>query len=98
MGGAEQAGLALPFAAVATATRSALATVGALIGVVALTQVVVLVGAGAWFPFAVPSLWTGTGGPGAAAEIGGGALALTAAVAPAAAVLVVAQWRRLTDV
>ncbi|MEU2199163.1 ABC transporter permease [Isoptericola sp. NPDC019482] len=92
------AGLVLPFAAVATATRSALATVGALIGVVALTQVVVLVGAGAWFPYAVPSLWTGTGGPGAAAEVGVGALALTAAVAPAAAVLVVAQWRRLTGV
>jgi len=92
------AGLVLPFAAVATATRSALATIGTLIGVVALTQLVVLVGAGAWFPYAVPSLWTGTGGPAAAAAIGGPALALTAAVAPAAAALVVVQWRRLTDV
>jgi len=92
------AGLALPFAAVATATRSPLATVGALIGVVALTQLVVLVGAGAWFPYAVPSLWTGTGGPDAAADVGGAALALTAAVAPVGAALVVAQWRRLTDV
>ncbi|MFC7879953.1 hypothetical protein [Isoptericola sp. NPDC057391] len=92
------AGLALPFAAVATATRSALATVAVLVGVVALTQVVVLVGAGAWFPYAVPSLWTGTGGPAAAAAVGGVALVLTAAVAPAAAALVVAQWRRLTDV
>ncbi|MGW8568096.1 hypothetical protein [Isoptericola sp. NPDC055881] len=91
-------GLSLPFAAVATATCSPLATVGALIGVVALTQVVVLVGAGAWFPYAVPSLWTGTGGPEAAADVGGAALALTAVVAPAAAVLVAAQWRRLTDV
>jgi len=92
------AGLALPFAAVATATRSPLATVGALIGVVALTQVVVLVGAGAWFPYAVPSLWTGTGGPEAAADVGGAALAITAAVAPVGAALVVVQWRRLTDV
>jgi ABC-2 type transport system permease protein len=92
------AGLSLPFAAVATATRSPLATVGALIGVVALTQVVVLVGAGAWFPYAVPSLWTGTGGPDAAADVGGAALAITAAVAPVGAALVVAQWRRLTDV
>ncbi|CAM3418108.1 hypothetical protein [Isoptericola cucumis] len=92
------AGLAVPFAAVATATRSPLATVGALIGVVALTQLVVLVGGGSWFPYAVPSLWTGTGGPAAAAGVGGGALALTAAVAPAGAALVVAQWRRLTDV
>ncbi|MCK9795297.1 hypothetical protein M1843_16215 [Isoptericola sp. 4D.3] len=92
------AGLALPFAVVATATRSPLATVGALIGVVALTQVVVLVGGGAWFPYAVPSLWTGTGGPDAAADVGGAALAITAAVAPVGAGVVVAQWRRLTDV
>ncbi|SKC40992.1 hypothetical protein [Krasilnikoviella flava] len=92
------AGLALPFAAVATATRSPLATVGALIGVVGLTQVVVLVGAGAWFPYAVPSLWTGTGGPDAAADVGGAAVAITAAVAPVGAALVVVQWRRLTDV
>ncbi|WP_344248907.1 hypothetical protein [Isoptericola hypogeus] len=92
------AGLALPFAAVATLTRSLLATVGSLIGVVAMTQVIVLVGGGAWFPYAVPSLWTGTGGPEAAAAIGGPALALTAVVAPAAAALVVAQWGRLTDV
>ncbi|WP_277211076.1 hypothetical protein [Isoptericola croceus] len=92
------AGLAMPFAAVATATRSPLATVGALIGIVALTQMVVLVGGGAWFPYAVPSLWTGTGGADAAAGIGTGGLLLTAAVAPAGIAVVVQQWRRLTDV
>lgn len=91
------AGLAIPFAAIATATRSPLATIGALIGVVALTQVMVLVGAGAWFPYAIPSLWAGTGGPAAAATIGGPALALAAAVAPAAAAVVTLQWQRLTD-
>lgn len=90
--------LAPPFAAVATATRSPLATVGTLIGVVALTQVVVLVGGGAWFPYAVPSLWTGMGGVQVAASVTPAALGLTAAVAPAAIAVVVRQWRRLTDV
>ncbi len=92
------AGLALPFAAVATVTRSPLATVGVLIGLVAFTQLIVVVGAGAWFPYAVPSLWTGTGGPQAAATVSPVALGLTAGVAPVAIVAVVHQWRRLTDV
>jgi ABC-2 type transport system permease protein len=92
------AGLAVPFAAVATWTRSPLATVGALIGTVAVTQVVVMLGGGAWFPWAVPSLWTGTGGEAAAASVPGAALALTAAVVPAALGALVVQWRRLTDV
>lgn len=92
------AGLALTFAAVATATRSPLATVGGLTGVVAFTQLVVVVGAGAWFPYAVPSLWTGTGGHDAAAGVSHAALWLTAAVAPLAITAVVQQWRRLTDV
>ncbi|WP_407320406.1 hypothetical protein UQW22_08125 [Isoptericola halotolerans] len=90
--------LAPPFAAVATATRSPLGTVGALIGIVAATQMIVLVGGGAWFPYAVPSLWTGTGGPEAAASVTPVALWLTAAVAPVAVAVVVRQWRRLTDV
>jgi ABC-2 type transport system permease protein len=92
------AGLALPFAWVATATRSMLGTVGALVGVVALTQVVVVLGGGLWWPYAVGSLWTGMGGPAAAADVGPTHLALTAAVAPAATVAVILTWRRLTDV
>jgi ABC-2 type transport system permease protein len=59
--------------------------------------VAVMLGAGAWFPYAVPSLWTGTGGTEAAA-VGAGALWLTAAVTPVGAAVVVGQWRRLTDV
>jgi hypothetical protein len=46
----------------------------------------------------VPSLWTGTGGPTAAAAVSPGSLLLTAAVAPAAVAAVVHRWRRLTDV
>ena len=91
-------GLALPFAWVATVTRSQLGTVGALVGIVALTQIVVLLGGGSWFPYAAPSLWTGMGGADAAAAIGLPHLLLTAAVAPLAAAAVVHAWRRLTNV
>lgn len=91
-------GLALPFAWVATVTRSPLGTVGVLIGLVAVTQIVVVLGAGSWFPYAVPSLWSGAGGPEAAAAIRPAALLLTAAVAPAALAAVGRSWTRLTDV
>ncbi|MEU4363782.1 ABC transporter permease [Promicromonospora sp. NPDC023987] len=91
-------GLALPFAWVATVTRSQLGTVGALVGVVALTQVVVLLGGGSWFPYAAPSLWTGLGGADAAAAVGPPHLLLAAATAPLAVAAVVHSWRRLTNV
>ena len=91
-------GLALPFAWVATVTRSQLGTVGALVGVVALTQIVVLLGGGSWFPYAAPSLWAGMGGPAAAAAIGLPHLLLAATVAPVALAAVVQAWRRLTNV
>ena len=91
-------GLALPFAWVATATRSQLGTVGALVGVVALTQIVVLLGGGSWFPYAAPSLWAGMGGAAAAAAVGLPHLLLAAAVAPLAIAAVVRAWRRLTNV
>jgi ABC-2 type transport system permease protein len=91
-------GLALPFAWVATVTRSAFGTVGVLIAVIATTQVIVLLGAGSWFPYAAASLWTGMGGAEAAAAVGLPQLALTAAVGPIAVVAVVDAWRRLTDV
>ncbi len=92
------AGLALPFGWVATVTRSMLGTVGILIGMVATTQVVVVLGAGSWFPYAVPSLWAGAGGREAAAQVTPAALLLTAAVAPAGLALLGRAWARLTDV
>ncbi|MFJ3407635.1 ABC transporter permease [Promicromonospora sp. NPDC090134] len=91
-------GLALPFAWVATVTRSQLGTVGALVGMVALTQIVVLLGGGSWFPYAAPSLWTGMGGADAAAAIGPPHLLLAAVVGPFAIAAVVRAWRRLTNV
>lgn len=91
-------GLALPFAWVATVTRSQLGTVGALVGMVALTQIVVLLGGGTWFPYAAPSLWAGMGGAEAASAVGLPHLFLAAAVGPLAVAAVVLAWRRLTDV
>ena len=55
--------LALPFALVATIGRSALAGVGAVIGVIVITQILTVIGVGPWFPYAAPSMWLGMGGP-----------------------------------
>lgn len=43
--------------------------VGALILLVVVTQVVTAFGSGAWFPYAVPGLWMGMGGAGAAETV-----------------------------
>ncbi len=91
-------GLASPFCWVATITRSPLGTVGVLVGLVAVTQVVVVLGAGSWFPYAIPSLWAGAGGPEAAAQITPAALSLTAVVAPFGLALAGRAWARLTNV
>jgi ABC-2 type transport system permease protein len=63
IGGLLSALLAVPFAFVATVARSALAGVGAVIGVIVVTQLLTVVGVGGWFPYAAPSLWLGMGGP-----------------------------------
>ncbi|MBD8079713.1 ABC transporter permease [Cellulosimicrobium arenosum] len=64
VGGVLAALLALPFGLVATWGRDALAGVGAVLGIVVVTQVVTVVGGGAWFPWAAPGLWLGMGGDG----------------------------------
>lgn len=61
--------LGLPFALVATIGRSALAGVGAVIGVIVITQILTVVGVGPWFPYAAPSLWLGMGGPDLTASV-----------------------------
>ena len=73
--------LAVPFALVATLARSALAGVGAVIGVIVVTQVATALGAGAWFPYAAPSLWLGMGGPDMSASPGQLLLVLPVAAA-----------------
>ncbi|MCA0252132.1 MAG: ABC transporter permease [Actinobacteria bacterium] len=90
--------LVMPFACVATLTRSPLGTIGVLIAVVMLTQILVVLGAGNWFPYAVPSLLAGMGGPDAADALQPWALATTAALAPVAILTVARQWRTLNDI
>lgn len=49
--------IAIPVAWVATITRSLLAAIGAVIGLVIIAQVGALAGAGAWVPLAAPAYW-----------------------------------------
>ncbi|GIG41241.1 ABC transporter permease [Cellulomonas phragmiteti] len=58
--------LTLPLALVASVRRGYLPGVGALLGIVVVTQVATVAGAGAWFPWATPGLWAGMGGQAAA--------------------------------
>ena len=61
--------LALPLALVASAGRGYLPGVGALLAIVVVTQIVTALGAGAWFPWAAPGLWSGLGGAELAAQV-----------------------------
>lgn len=49
--------LAVPVALVASVGRGYLPAIGAVVVLVAIAQVSVFLGAGAWFPFAVPGVW-----------------------------------------
>ncbi|QJW35000.1 ABC transporter permease [Cellulosimicrobium protaetiae] len=84
--------LALPCALVATWGRDALAGVGTVLGMVVVTQVFTVVGAGAWFPWAAPSLWLGMGGPDV--HVSGWQLAAAPAVAAASWWATATWWRR----
>ncbi|MDT0166099.1 ABC transporter permease [Actinotalea sp. AC32] len=83
--------LALPVALVASIRKGYLAGVGALLGVVVVTQVATVAGAGAWFPWAAPGLWAGMGGAAAAAAVQPVHLALGPVVG-ALGVLATAWW------
>jgi ABC-2 type transport system permease protein len=61
--------LTLPLAWVASVRRGYLPAVGALLGLVVVTQIGTVAGAGAWFPWAAPGLWAGLGGAAAAAAV-----------------------------
>ncbi len=62
--------LALPLAWVATVLRGYLSGISTLLGIIVVTQIVTAIsGAGGWFPYAAPSLWTGMGGAEAAAAV-----------------------------
>lgn len=85
------AALTLPLAYVASARRGYLPGVGALLGVVVLTQVATLAGAGAWFPWATPGLWAGMGGEDAARAVAPAQLLLALPVA-ALGTAAAARW------
>jgi ABC-2 type transport system permease protein len=84
--------LAWPLALVASWRRGYLAGFVALILVVVLTQLLTATGAGAWFPYAAPSLWMGLGGPEAAAKVTATQLALAPLVSAAAVAGTLAWW------
>lgn len=86
--------LALPLALVASIGRGYLAGVGALLGIVVVTQFVTTLGAGAWFPWASPGLWSGLGGPALAAEVTAVHLMLPVLVGVLGLSLTALWWQR----
>ena len=87
--------LAYPLAFLASAARGYLPAVAGLILIVVVTQILTVIGVGAWFPYAATSLWAGMGGPAAAAAIAPHHLILiplTAAVGVAATLW---WWHRM---
>ncbi|MBZ2195361.1 ABC transporter permease [Occultella gossypii] len=83
--------IAMPVAWVVTLTRSLLAGVGCVIGLVVVTQVAVLAGAGAAMPLAAPALWAMSRGT----EVGVAQLAVALICAAAFVALTCASWARL---
>lgn len=86
------AALTTPLALVASARRGYLPGIAALLGIVVLTQVATLAGAGAWFPWAAPGLWAGMGGAQAAADVGPVQLVLPLVVGALGAAGTVRWW------
>ncbi len=85
--------LTLPVALVASLGRGYLPAIGAVIGVVAVAQVSVFLGMGAWFPFTVPGLLAVGEGAGVPTP-GVPQVALAMATAAAGALGTVQWWRR----
>ena len=89
--------LALPVGTAAELLRGYLPGVGVLLGIVVVTQVVTVAGAGAWFPYAAPGTWAGMGGPALAATVRPVQLALAVPVA-VGGVLLAAWWSERAEV
>jgi ABC-2 type transport system permease protein len=85
--------LAYPLAFVASAGRGHLPAVAGLILIVVATQILTVIGVGAWFPYAATSLWAGMGGAAAAAMIAPHHLILIPLTAAAGVVATVWWWR-----
>jgi ABC-2 type transport system permease protein len=87
--------LTLPFGWVATVTRGYMGALAALVGVTVVTQVAVTLGSGAWFPFAAPGLWSGMGGPDAAALVRPAQLLLVPVIGAVGVALTARRWQRM---
>jgi ABC-2 type transport system permease protein len=94
VGGLLVVALCVPFALVASWRRSYLAGFVALLLVVVAAQIVTTAGAGAWLPYAVPSLWLGMGGPNAADAITAVHLLLPLLLGALGGCALVAWWAR----
>jgi ABC-2 type transport system permease protein len=87
--------LAYPLAFIASAARGYLPAVAGLILIVVVTQILTVLGVGAWVPYAATSLWAGMGGPAAAAMIEPHHLALIPLTAAAGVASTLWWWRRM---
>jgi ABC-2 type transport system permease protein len=87
--------LAYPLAFIASAARGYLPAVAGLILIVVVTQILTVIGVGAWVPYAATSLWVGMGGPAAAATIAPHHLALIPLTAAAGVGATLWWWRRM---
>jgi ABC-2 type transport system permease protein len=85
--------LAFPLAFVATLARGHLPAVASLILIVVATQIVTIVGAGGWFPYAAVSLWSGLGGAQAIEQITVPQLLLVPATAATGCAATLWRWR-----
>ena len=85
--------LALPLAWVASAGKGYLPVIGVMFVIVAVAQVVVLVGGGSWFPYAVPGLLSIASDP-AAPHLNALQIALAPLLALLGAMLTVHWWNR----
>ncbi|WBQ01891.1 ABC transporter permease [Kribbella sp. CA-293567] len=85
------AAIAIPAAWAATLGRSILAGIGTTVGILILSQLTVITGAGAWTPFAAPALWAISAGT----EVSNLQLALIAPTVLAVAGLTAHTWHRL---
>ncbi|MGC4942247.1 ABC transporter permease [Kribbella sp. DT2] len=83
--------IAVPAAWATTAARSVLAGIATTIGIVVLSQLSAVAGAGGWFPFAAPALWAISAGT----EVSAVQLLLVVPVVLSAAALAVLSWHRL---
>jgi len=83
--------IALPVAWAATIGRSILTGIAVAVGLLVLSQIAVVAGAGPWLPFSVPALWAISGGTDVAAI----RLALVVPIAITSAALAMLSWRNL---